>query len=287
MRSSRLILHGKSTLLKRRKNQWQNCSSGKASAAKGQDTRRVQTHGLFTVCVLLLVAGAIVRSAVATRLDGWTMDEAYHIAAGVSYVRSGDFRMNPEHPPLVKLWVGSLVSAHWLPFKRAAQIRRQAGRTGIAEEEVYQHNNFESVQRRPVWRCLPLTGCYSPGSRSQCAGPLLRRRPGYFAGSHHRSDGSGPPARCHDGFARVPTDRDGGCAGDPGLPKLAMDRPGPLLVSDRLDAGREAFGAHRLPCPAGPLARSVLLVYRPAAPHCNRKAAPSACLSSRQSPCWR
>src|SRR5262252_6729567 len=66
---------------------------------------------LFSALLLLLIAAAIVRSAIATRLDGFTIDEAYHIAAGVSYVRLGDFRINPEHPPLVKLWVGSLISA--------------------------------------------------------------------------------------------------------------------------------------------------------------------------------
>jgi hypothetical protein len=56
--------------------------------------------GLFTLLLLLLIGGAIVRSAIATRLDGFTIDEAYHIAAGVSYVRYSDFRINPEHPPL-------------------------------------------------------------------------------------------------------------------------------------------------------------------------------------------
>lgn len=36
--------------------------------------------------------------------DGVTFDETAHIAAGVSYLQKGDFRMNPEHPPLVKMW---------------------------------------------------------------------------------------------------------------------------------------------------------------------------------------
>jgi hypothetical protein len=54
---------------------------------------------------------SILRSAVTTRLDGFTIDEAYHIAAGVSYVKYHDFRINPEHPPLVKLWVGSVMAA--------------------------------------------------------------------------------------------------------------------------------------------------------------------------------
>ena len=61
--------------------------------------------------LLLLVDGAIVRSAIATHLDGFTIDEEYRIAAGVSWVRYADFRINPEHPPLVKLWVGSFISA--------------------------------------------------------------------------------------------------------------------------------------------------------------------------------
>ena len=39
----------------------------------------------FVWLVLLLVGLGIVRSAIATRLDGFTIDEAYHIAAGVSY----------------------------------------------------------------------------------------------------------------------------------------------------------------------------------------------------------
>jgi hypothetical protein len=39
---------------------------------------------LFVVITLLIVCGAVVRSALATRLDGFTWDEAYHTTAGVS-----------------------------------------------------------------------------------------------------------------------------------------------------------------------------------------------------------
>src|SRR5277367_2554935 len=65
---------------------------------------------VFLGLALLLVGLAILRSAIVTRLDGFTIDEAYHIAAGVSYVKYHDFRINPEHPPLVKLWVGSVLA---------------------------------------------------------------------------------------------------------------------------------------------------------------------------------
>jgi hypothetical protein len=63
--------------------------------------------GKLRVCavILALVLVAVVRSDRGTRLDSFTFDEAFHLASGVSYVRTGDFRLNPEHPPLVKLWV--------------------------------------------------------------------------------------------------------------------------------------------------------------------------------------
>src|SRR5215469_8792090 len=104
--------------------------------------------GLFTLLLLLLIGGAIVRSAIATRLDGFTIDEAYHIAAGVSYVRYSDFRINPEHPPLVKLWVGSLISATGFHLSNIRPFADKADERDFAEEDVYFNNDFDSVQRR-------------------------------------------------------------------------------------------------------------------------------------------
>ena len=103
---------------------------------------------LFVFVALLLVAGAIVRSAIATRLDGFTIDEAYHIAAGVSYVRYGDFRINPEHPPLVKLWVGSFISATGFRLSSIRPFADKADERDFTEREVYLNNDFDSVQRR-------------------------------------------------------------------------------------------------------------------------------------------
>lgn len=44
------------------------------------------SQNLFIILLFLIVGGAFVRSALATRLDGFTIDEAYHITASVSYV---------------------------------------------------------------------------------------------------------------------------------------------------------------------------------------------------------
>ena len=98
--------------------------------------------------LLLLVGGAVVRSAMATRLDGFTIDEAYHIAAGVTYVRYADFRINPEHPPLVKLWVGSFISATGFHLNSIRPFADKADERDFAEEDVYFNNDFNSVQRR-------------------------------------------------------------------------------------------------------------------------------------------
>ena len=58
----------------------------------------------------MFIVLAVIRSAVATRTDGVTIVDAYHITAGVSYVKLRDFRLNPEHPPLVKLWAGAALA---------------------------------------------------------------------------------------------------------------------------------------------------------------------------------
>ena len=33
-----------------------------------------------------------------------TIDESVHLLGGYSYLQWGDYRVNPEHPPLVKMW---------------------------------------------------------------------------------------------------------------------------------------------------------------------------------------
>src|SRR5262249_38682503 len=43
--------------------------------------------------------------------NGPTFDEGAHLAAGYSYLMTGDFRLNPEHPPLLKmLWAAPLAA---------------------------------------------------------------------------------------------------------------------------------------------------------------------------------
>jgi hypothetical protein len=115
-------------------------------------------RGFFALCVLLLVGASILRSAIATRLDGFTMDDAYHIAAGVSYVRNGDFQINPEHPPLVKLWVGSFISATGFHLSAIRKFTDKPDERDFTEQDVYLNNDFESVQRRARMAMFALNG---------------------------------------------------------------------------------------------------------------------------------
>lgn len=59
-----------------------------------------ETHEKILVLLLLLFGFGL--SLLAAIDDATIVDEIAHIPAGYSYVRYGDFRLNPEHPPLVK-----------------------------------------------------------------------------------------------------------------------------------------------------------------------------------------
>ena len=57
---------------------------------------------IWTVVTLLLMA-FFLQNVLEMRQQSATMDEVAHLPAGYSYVVTRDFRMNPEHPPLVKV----------------------------------------------------------------------------------------------------------------------------------------------------------------------------------------
>ena len=120
----------------------------KDRAARSPEAGPTLSRSTFLLVVLLVIAGAVLRSAIATRLDDFTLDEGYHIVAGISYVQRGDFRINPEHPPLVKLWVGGIVSAlgfHLDPFR---VFNGKDGERSFVNDVIYVHNDPEILQHR-------------------------------------------------------------------------------------------------------------------------------------------
>ena len=129
-----------------------------ASWSANPKSQRKIGFNTFVWLVLLVVGLGVVRSAIATRLDGFTIDEAYHIAAGVSYVRYGDFRINPEHPPLVKLWVGSVIAATGFRLDALRQFTDKPDERKFTQSAVFQKNDPDSVQRRARAAMFALNG---------------------------------------------------------------------------------------------------------------------------------
>ncbi len=60
-------------------------------------------RGLLAGAVVSLLIILLLELTLSIRRETQTWDEACHIFAGYSYWTRGDFGMNPEHPPLVKL----------------------------------------------------------------------------------------------------------------------------------------------------------------------------------------
>jgi 4-amino-4-deoxy-L-arabinose transferase-like glycosyltransferase len=58
---------------------------------------------ICAAAVISLLIVLVLELALSVRRETQTWDEACHIFAGYSYWTRGDFAMNPEHPPLVKL----------------------------------------------------------------------------------------------------------------------------------------------------------------------------------------
>ncbi len=103
--------------------------------------------------LLALVLLATARSAVGTRLDSLTVDEPWHIVAGVEYLRTNDFRLNPEHPPLVKLVAGANMPGAFTLRPKGALSDKGAERNFV-EETFFFDNDFRLAQQRAraaVW----------------------------------------------------------------------------------------------------------------------------------------
>lgn len=66
--------------------------------------RLLRSHGVL-LAVLCVASG--VQAWMSLRTKSLTFDELTYIPAGYSYVVTGDYRINPEHPPLAKLLAGS------------------------------------------------------------------------------------------------------------------------------------------------------------------------------------
>lgn len=103
--------------------------------------------------LLLLSLLAVGRSMLGTSQDGFSIDEPWHIVAGTSYARGEGYHLNPEHPPLVKRWVGmTMPDAFSLRQPKALKEKDEERRW--VQETMYQQNDPERAQaisRPAMW----------------------------------------------------------------------------------------------------------------------------------------
>jgi 4-amino-4-deoxy-L-arabinose transferase-like glycosyltransferase len=72
------------------------------------------------------------------RANSQTVDEAAHLAAGYSYLVTGDFRLDSEHPPLIKAFQAlPLLLFFRLPFNPDPQLWLDKDAFGIGYEWLY------------------------------------------------------------------------------------------------------------------------------------------------------
>jgi hypothetical protein len=129
------------------------------TSTPGRPTQKtLKRHAIFFTIAIALIAAAIVRSSITTSLDSFTFDEAYHVGAGAAYVQTGDFRLNPEQPPLTKLWVGAYVTYlgyETSPFRSYAD---KGDERDAIEQDAYFKNDANILQSRTRTAMFALNG---------------------------------------------------------------------------------------------------------------------------------
>jgi tetratricopeptide (TPR) repeat protein len=100
------------------------------------------------VALLLLIFAALAVSSM--RGKNPTFDETAHLSAGISYVQTGDFRMNSEHPILPKLLAGACASA--------TGVRVTTGTAAWEESEQWDFGREVLYESGVDWRRILLAG---------------------------------------------------------------------------------------------------------------------------------
>jgi len=87
---------------------------------------------------ILLILAFIAQGLAFFVSNSQTSDEAVHLAAGYSYLTRGDFRLNPEHPPLIKeLCALSVLLTYQLPFQPQEKYWSVAEEWRIGRDFLY------------------------------------------------------------------------------------------------------------------------------------------------------
>jgi hypothetical protein len=105
------------------------------------------TRGPLHVAAIVAILAASASLAVTSLLtDSITFDETGHLAAGASYLHTSDFRLSPEHPPLVRIWAALpmlLLENAWPPRDSVDWMRGDYW--GVGRQWLFQLNDGERL----------------------------------------------------------------------------------------------------------------------------------------------
>jgi 4-amino-4-deoxy-L-arabinose transferase-like glycosyltransferase len=102
----------------------------------------------LVAALLLLAAGAL--SFGSSRTESFTADEPAHLVSGASYLATGDFRLEPEHPVLAKVWPAlALRFVPHTPFSPDLNGWWYGGTTQVAIDWLETKNDGNRLLRAP------------------------------------------------------------------------------------------------------------------------------------------
>lgn len=94
-------------------------------------------NSIFLALVAALLAVMGVLAFHASSMEAQTFDEAVHIAAGYSYWKTGDYRLNQEHPPLAKRLCALPLVKRGLRFDTSSPNWQLPDQSGMGREFLY------------------------------------------------------------------------------------------------------------------------------------------------------
>src|SRR4030095_16617295 len=124
-----MLRQGKADIAKRSKPTPAPPAQGVNLHSNQRVTRPTMVRWVAPVGGIILILAFLAQGLGFFVSNSQTSDEAVHLAAGYSYLVRDDFRLNPEHPPLIKeLCALSVLLAYRLPFQpeeRFWKVREQ------------------------------------------------------------------------------------------------------------------------------------------------------------------
>ncbi len=137
-------------------------STDLAQRAKPSSARNLSIRSGFLLAALLLIFMGITLTAALQK--SLTFDEPLHLYAGYSYLEWGDYRVNPEHPPLAKviaalpLFALGVSPAHITRTQRDSVQRNDDYGWVLADQWIFANRQIEDVLLYPKLMMVGLAG---------------------------------------------------------------------------------------------------------------------------------